>query len=124
MTDMTEPHGFLPHGICLLWDWAIVSRVVIGNALTALAYFSITIALVHIRRQNRTSASAVRYGLGWFAAFILLCGGGPVWDIVVLWYPWYAVESWWKLTTGVVSVITAVLMYPEIAAFFRRPRDV
>jgi hypothetical protein len=115
-----SPHSFLPHGICLLWDWAIVSRVVIGNALTALAYFGITVGLWHIQRQNRLSAPVVRHGLRWFAAFIFLCGGGHVWDIVVLWHPWYAWESWWKLTTGIVSVITAILMYPEIAAFFRR----
>jgi hypothetical protein len=120
---MTDPHGFLPHGICLLWDWAIVSRVVIGNGLTALAYFCIPVGLLHIMRQNRAAVSQVRHGLIWFSAFILLCGGGHVWDIVVLWYPLYRLESWWKLATGVVSVITAILMYPEIAAFFRRPRD-
>jgi hypothetical protein len=118
-----DPHGFLPHGICLLWDWAIVSRVVVGNALTALAYVSITVGLLHIQRKNRAALSQVRHGLGWFAAFIFLCGGGHVWDIVVLWYPLYHWESWWKLATGIVSVITAILMYPEIAAFFRRPRD-
>lgn len=118
---MTE-HGFLPHGICLLWDWAIVSRVLIGNALTALAYFSIPIGLWHIQRQN-PATRALRHGLRWFAAFILLCGGGHVWDIVVLWYPWYAWESWWKLATGIVSVTTAILMYPEIAAFFRWQRN-
>lgn len=107
-----EPSAFSPHGFCLLWEPGLLWLHAAADALTALAYLSIPVALlVFIRRRKDVS-------FGWmgglFAAFILLCGATHIMGLVTLWSAVYWLEGGVKLATALVSVATAILLWPLI----------
>ena len=102
--------GLAPHGYCLLWEPALVWTHVVSDLLIGVAYFSIPLVLVTFLRRRRD----VQFGwVVWlFAAFIMLCGLTHFMSIYVLWVPAYGVEGLIKLLTAIVSVATAVALWP------------
>ncbi len=105
-----EPSAFSPHGFCLLWEPGLIWLHASSDALTALAYLSIPIALLVFLRRRKD----VSFGwMGWlFAAFILLCGATHVMGLVTLWSPLYWLQGGIKFATALVSVATAALLWP------------
>ncbi len=110
---------FLPHGYCITWQPALLWSMVIGDALIALAYFSIPAALIVFVRKRSD------LGFNWmvwlFSAFIFACGTTHLLSIWTLWYPAYWLDSGVKLLTGAVSLVTAVLLWPLIPKALRIP---
>ena len=102
--------GFMPHSICLLRDAGIMMLHVFSDGLIALAYFSIPLALANFVRRR----SDLHYGfvLVLFATFIFLCGATHIMDIWTLWFPDYLVQGIVKALTAVVSVVTAIMIWP------------
>ncbi|MES2498015.1 MAG: response regulator [Pseudomonadota bacterium] len=102
--------SYAPHGYCLLWDPWLIWTMAISDALIALAYFSIPVALVVFVRKRRDVAFG---GVFWlFALFITACGlthAAALWN---LWNGAYALEALIKLLTAIVSVTTAILLWP------------
>jgi len=102
--------GLAPHGFCLLWDPALIWTHVIADALIGIAYFSIPIVIARFLTHRRDVA------FGWvvwmFAAFIMACGTTHFLSIWTLWHPDYGIEGLVKLFTAVVSVVTAVALWP------------
>jgi PAS domain S-box-containing protein len=107
-----EPSAFSPHGFCLLWEPGLLWLHAGSDLLIAAAYLSIPVALVHFIRRRRD----VQFGfLVWlFAAFILLCGATHAISILTLWQAYYWLEGGVKLATGIVSVATAIILWPLI----------
>ncbi|MBC7495929.1 MAG: ATPase [Sphingomonadaceae bacterium] len=102
--------GLAPHGFCLLWDPALIWTHVISDALIGGAYFSIPVAIAYFLTHRRDVA------FGWvvwlFAAFIMACGATHFLSIWTLWHPDYGVEGLVKAVTAVVSVMTAIALWP------------
>ncbi|MEZ4292796.1 MAG: GGDEF domain-containing protein, partial [Myxococcota bacterium] len=63
---------FMPHGHCFLWNPEVLWMHVISDAVTAVSYLSIPVALLVVHRRRRDLAEARVLAL--FAAFIFLCG--------------------------------------------------
>src|ERR1044071_1276755 len=103
---------FLPHGVCLLWDPALLLLHVVSDALIALAYYSIPIALLFFVRKRKDLA------FGWifvlFAIFIIACGTTHILGIVMIWRPAYWLDGMVKALTAAVSVVTGILLWPLI----------
>jgi PAS domain S-box-containing protein len=103
---------FMPHGHCFLWRPDILWLNVGSDALIALAYYSIPLALTSLVRRRRDLS------FGWlfwmFAAFIFLCGTTHVVGIWTVWHGSYGVEGLVKLATAGVSVATAVALWPVL----------
>lgn len=102
---------WMPHRLCFNSDPVVVLLIVLGEGLTAFAYFVISAQLIQHVRANWRMIAAVQgwrtIGLyGWFAAFILSCGIGHVWSIVLLWQGVYYAAAIWTMWTGIVSLIT------------------
>lgn len=110
LTRLFAERGIAPHGYCLFWDPALIWTHVISDALIELAYFSIPLVLGRFLAQRRD----VEFGwVVWlFAAFIMACGVTHFMSIVVLWIPAYGIEGLIKLATAVVSVATAIVLWP------------
>lgn len=107
-----EPSALTPHGFCLLWDPGLIWLHVIGDLAIAAAYLSIPVALVSFLRRRRDFEYPA---LGWlFAAFILSCGMTHIMMVVTLWYPLYWLEGALKVATAIVSIVTAILLWPLI----------
>jgi PAS domain S-box-containing protein len=111
--------GFEPHGHCYLWKPDILWLNVGSDALTALAYYSIPMALFYFARKRRDLAYRPMFVL--FGAFIWLCGTTHAFEIWTVWHGTYRLEGVVKFVTGGVSVLTAALLWPIIPAALRLP---
>jgi signal transduction histidine kinase len=101
-----------PHGFCLLWRPGLMGTMVASDALIALAYFSIPVALAYFVRRRRDIA--FNWVFWCFAVFIMACGFTHVMDIVTLWLPAYDAQAATKAITALASVATAVVLWPLI----------
>jgi signal transduction histidine kinase len=107
--------NFMPHGHCYLWQPGTLWLNVGSDALIALSYCAIPIAIYFFTSQRRL---AIRYA--WipmmFAAFILLCGATHVMEIWTVWHPIYRGAGALKLLTGVASfgtLLTLIWIMPR-----------
>jgi signal transduction histidine kinase len=93
-----------------LWQPELIWTHVVSDAAIGGAYFSIPIFLGYLAHK-RPDVS-----FGWvvwcFAAFILACGTTHFFAIWTLWNPDYGIEALVKLVTAVISIVTAVLLWP------------
>lgn len=110
LTRMLAERGLAPHGYCLLWDPALVWTHVLSDLLIGVAYFSIPVVLASFLARRRDAQ------FGWavwlFAAFIMACGLTHFMSILVLWIPAYGIEGLIKVLTAIVSVVTAIALWP------------
>ncbi|MHA6720321.1 response regulator [Sphingomonas sp. RS6] len=111
--------NYSPHGYCLFWQPELLYTHMTADALIALAYFSIPVAIVTLVRRRRDLA------FGWvfwcFASFILACGLTHVMGIVTLFYPLYGLEAVIKAITAVASIATAVAIWPLLPRLVALP---
>jgi two-component sensor histidine kinase len=114
-----NPSGLTAHGFCLSWAPGLVALHAISDALIGLAYFSIPYAIASFVRRRPD----IRYG--WvaylFVGFILACGATHFFSIFTLWVPSYGLEGLVKALTAVLSVVTAVLLWPLMPKLLALP---
>lgn len=114
LRDYFATNQFMPHGMCFLWRPDILWMHVGSDLIIALAYFSIPLGLVYFIRQRQDLAQEYRWLLRLFAAFITFCGLTHLMGIWVLWNPDYVAQGFLKLATALVSLATAVVLWPLI----------
>ena len=108
-----------PHGVCLLWQPGLIWLHVLSDGVIAIAYFSIPILLAALvsRRPD--------IDFGWvlwaFVAFITACGATHVFGIWTLWFPDYAAEGAVKGFTALVSIATAIGLWPLLPKILALP---
>ena len=111
--------GLLPHGICLSWRPGVLWTLVAADALIALAYLSIPLAIWQVARR-RGHDSLLSGRMSWlFGAFILACGTTHLLDVWTLWQPDYGLLAVSKALTAVVSLLTALVLWrllPQLVA--------
>ena len=112
-------NSFMPHGACYLWRPAVLWLHVISDALIVLAYYSIPFALMYFV-YKRTDLM-YRWVFVLFGAFIMLCGTTHLLSIWTIWRPDYWLEGLVKLATALVSIVTAVLIWPLIPKLLKLP---
>lgn len=119
-----------PHGFCFAWSLAVLIPAMIGNVLIALAYYTIPAWLLSVHRA-RPDLIPPWFSLS-FSVFIAFCGTGHLVKLWTIWFPNYQFEAWWDVTTGAVSVTTAVVVWlvrsrvlaiPDAAEFRRLTTD-
>ena len=102
--------AFMPHGHCYLWTPGILWMDVFANAVIALAYYSIPVALFYFIRNRKDLPYQHVFLL--FGFFITFCGTGHLVDIVTIWKPIYWVKAGLDFATAAVSIGTAVVLWP------------
>ncbi len=81
--------AFIPHGHCYLWKPGLVWLHLASDVLTAMAYYSVAIAIVYFRNERKDlPANTVTLLTGYFFVFAL-CGSTHLMGVVTLWYPIY-----------------------------------
>ena len=105
---------YMAHGYCLLWKPWLVGLHVGADVLIVISYVAIPIGILLFLNQRKFSTPALNHLGYWAAAFILLCGITHFFNIITLWKPIYEVTGAIKALSGVVSIITAVLIFPLI----------
>ena len=108
--DFLSTEGFQPHGLCLLWRRDVLWAHLISDALIAISYFSIPIAILYfaIRRTD----FAYRSVLFMFSSFIIACGLTHLMGIWTMFVPAYGLQAAVKAGTAGVSVFTAAALWP------------
>lgn len=103
---------FMPHGFCLRWDPALLGTMIVANLMIAVAYFSIPSALFFFVRKRKDLVFPWMFQL--FGLFIVSCGTTHLVKILTI----YKAAYWWEagvdLFTGIVSMVTAILLWPLI----------
>jgi PAS domain S-box-containing protein len=103
---------FTPHGFCLAWDPWLIWLMAGSDLLIAAAYFSIPAALLLFLQRRTDLAFKPVFGL--FAAFILACGATHVLGALTLWLPAYRLAGGLNGLTALLSVATALTLWPLI----------
>lgn len=104
--------SFMPHGACLAWRPDLVALHVVSDLGIATAYFSIPVALLYFVSRRKDLEYKSIFGL--FACFILACGATHAFAILTLWEPLYGLQGMVKLVTAIVSVTTAIAIWPIV----------
>jgi len=103
---------FMPHGYCYLWDPWILWLHVLSDGLIVLAYYSIPIALVTLVRKRHDLPFNWVFWI--FSLFIVGCGTTHLMEIWTVWHGSYLLSGLVKAFTAVVSVATAVVLFPLV----------
>src|SRR5579872_1203123 len=111
--------GFMPHGMCYLWQPGILGLHVVSDSLIALAYFSIPFTLLYFVRK-RTDLQ-FNWMFVCFAVFIVACGATHLMEIWTVWHATYWLSGAIKAITALASVPTAVLLAKLVPAALRVP---
>lgn len=111
--------AFMPHGMCFRWDPVLLWLHVISDFLIGAAYFAIPVALA-VFTMRRTDLR-YRWMVGLFMLFILACGTTHFFSIWVIWNPDYGIEGVLKAVTALVSVATAILLWPALPTLLALP---
>lgn len=116
---LVNPIGLTPHGFCLTWAPGLIWIHAISDIVIGLAYFSIPIALTFflIRRRDLE----FRWMAYLFVGFIMACGMTHFMSVYVLWVAAYGAEGLLKLITAILSVGTAILLWPLIPRLLALP---
>lgn len=111
--------GFMPHGMCYLWQPGILSLHVISDALITLAYFSIPFTLLYFVRRRKDLEFDWMFVC--FAIFIVACGTTHLMEIWTVWQPVYWLSGSIKAVTALASVPTAILLVRLVPEALRLP---
>ena len=103
---------FTPRQQCMNYEQDVVWTHIVADAMIALAYFSIPLALIYFVRRRKDLAFNWMFVL--FASFILACGTTHVFGLMAIWKPYYRLDGLVKLGTGLISIATAVLLWPLV----------
>ena len=103
---------FMPHGHCYFWRPEILWLHVVSDALIAVAYFSIPLALIYLVRKR--DDLPFRWLFWLFGLFIVACGTTHILSIVTVWTPIYRLDGVAKAITALASVGTAAALVPII----------
>lgn len=111
--------SLMPHGHCLLWRGDLLFLHVGGDALTVFSYFAIPPALLYLRQKREDLAVDTVFLL--FAALIFLCGVTHLVNIINVWQGFYFIEGLTKMATGLVSAVTAIMVWVLLPQVLKLP---
>ncbi|MBE9226382.1 EAL domain-containing protein [Phormidium sp. LEGE 05292] len=111
--------NFVPHGHCYLWNPGLVWLHVLSDGLTGLAYYSIPLMLIYLANKRYDLPFKRIFFL--FGAFIVTCGTTHLLEVWTLWHPTYLLSGGVKALTALVSIYTALELYPLIPQILAVP---
>jgi len=103
---------YMPRRRCMFDEPGLIGLHLVADSLIAISYYSIPIGLVYFVRKRRDIAFNWIFVM--FAAFILACGTTHLFGVLSLWMPIYRLDGIVKLITAILSVATAIVLWPLI----------
>jgi signal transduction histidine kinase len=119
ITQWFSTDGFMPHGHCYLWTPELLWTYIISDAAIGIAYYSIPLALLYLIRHRRQSQYNRMFAL--FSVFIFSCGTTHFFSIWTIWHPDYGLDASLKAITAIVSLATALALWPLIPKLVQAP---
>jgi len=113
MNDPQSPAGafaaLTAQGNCLLWQPGVLSLHAISDALIAIAYIAVAVALAYFARRRPDVALRPLFGL--LALAIGACAIVHALGVLVLWIPAYWSQGMVKAVTALVSALAAFAIW-------------
>src|SRR5258707_4443234 len=109
LMQLFSSDGYMPHGMCLLWETGLLRLHIWADALIGISYFSMPIALLYFARKRPDFAFS--WVLFFFGIFLLACGTTLFFSIWTLWHPTYVLDGLVKALTAAASIPTAILLW-------------
>ena len=110
---------FMPHGMCYLWDPAVLWLNAISDGLITASYYAIPFLLFYFVRKRRDIAFNGIFVA--FGVFILACGTTHLMAAVTIWHPVYRLDGLIKAITAVASIATFVMLVPMMPTLIALP---
>lgn len=101
---------YVPRQECMFYEPDVIWTNAISDAVIALSYYSIPLALFFFVRKRKDLEFKWVFVL--FALFILACGTTHIMSVIAIWHPYYRLDGWIKAVTAAVSLVTAILLWP------------
>ena len=117
--NFLSTEGFSPHGICLLWRPDVFWAHAVSDLVIAFSYFSIPTALLYFASKRTDIRHA--WMLYLFGAFIVSCGITHIFGIWTMWVPDYGLEAIAKIITAIISLSTAIILWPLMPKLLATP---
>ena len=83
-------NAFMPHGMCYLWDPAVLWLNVISDGLIGISYYAIPLLLIAFFRRRKDLT--FRWIFVAFAIFIVACGTTHVMGVWTVWHGAYRLD--------------------------------
>ena len=120
VTSFFNYEQYMPHGMCYLWKPEILWVSVISDVLTALAYYSITIAvIVFVKKRQDLPYPAFFILVG--SIIFMACGTSHLIAAIVVWKPIYGISAITKAITAITSVLSGILIWRVVPFFLAYP---
>ena len=100
----------MPHGMCYLWQPDILWASVVSDVITALAYYSITAAVIVFVKKRKDLPYPWFFILAGSIIF-MACGTTHLISAVVIWEPIYGISAISKSITAISSLATGILIW-------------
>jgi signal transduction histidine kinase/ActR/RegA family two-component response regulator len=111
--------SYTPRQACMNYEQSLIWLHVISDAVIAIAYFTIPIALLKFVRRRKDLA--FNWMFVCFAIFILACGLTHVLGVIAIWRPYYRLDGVVKAITALASIGTAIALWRLIPAALLLP---
>jgi signal transduction histidine kinase len=110
---------FSPPGSSDSWSLFLTSLHTVSDLVIAVAYYSIPLMMgaFIVRRRDLPFRSIFVL----FSLFIVSCGTGHLLTGLSLWHPWYLAIGIIKALTAIVSIVTAIELFPIIPRALELP---
>ena len=101
--------GFMPHGMCYLWNPTLIRLHLVSDLLIGASYVAISLALARFayRAKQHIPFSWIFVGFG---VFLVACGATHFMEIWTLWTPVYWLSGAVKVVTAAASVTVAITL--------------
>lgn len=109
----------MPHGHCYLWTPELLWTYIISDASIGVAFYSIPMALTYFVRKRTDLQFNWIFKL--FSLFILFCGTTHLISVWTIWNPDYWLDASVTALTAIVSVATAIILWPLIPKALQLP---
>ncbi len=110
---------FMPHGMCYLWDPAVLWLNVIADGAITVSYYAIPFLLFSFARKRRDIT--FKWIFVAFGLFILACGTTHLMAAITVWHPVYRLDGVIKAVTAIASVATFAGLIPMMPGLISLP---
>jgi len=110
---------FMPHGMCYLWDPAVLWLSAASDILISASYYAIPFLLFYFVRKRRDIAFNGIFVA--FGMFILACGTTHLMGAVTIWHPIYRLDGVIKAITAIASAATFIMLVPMMPTLIALP---
>ncbi|MCJ8340712.1 MAG: HAMP domain-containing histidine kinase [Pseudomonadales bacterium] len=119
-TSIFNNDSYMPHGVCYLWQPEILWTTAISDVVIALAYFSITAAMIVFVKRRKDLPYPWFFILAGSIIFVA-CGLSHLVSAIVIWKPIYGISAVVKAITAVASLTTGIVIWFVLPFFLKLP---